>query len=55
MSWKQSFLIAGALGALGWLGVMILGNPHVRAGLVWALRSWVLPPDSDAGWQQEAG
>lgn len=27
-------------------------DPALRAGFAWAVRSWITPPDADAGWQQ---
>ncbi|HEX5416347.1 MAG TPA: hypothetical protein VFZ25_11820 [Chloroflexota bacterium] len=38
-----------------WSIARILQSPSARAGLVWAVRSWFVPPDADAGWEQGPG
>ena len=33
----------------------IIKSSAARDGIVWAIQSWLAPPDSDAGWQQGPG
>lgn len=35
--------------------VRMLANPDARWGIVWAARSWFVPPDAAAGWEQGRG
>jgi hypothetical protein len=48
-------LVAIAAIALAVLLGRLLGNPDVRAGITWAARSWFVPPDAAAGWEQGRG
>ncbi|HEX5416769.1 MAG TPA: hypothetical protein VFZ25_13960 [Chloroflexota bacterium] len=44
--------IVASLVALLTLANRLRTDPTWRAGLAWAIRTWITPPDADAGWQQ---
>lgn len=55
MSWRSLLAIITAAGAFAWLGFKVLQDPDASDSIVWALKSWIHPPDEDAGWQQGPG
>lgn len=48
-------MVVATVGAMVWLGLAILRSPEAKDSLAWAVRSWIFPPDAEAGWQQGPG
>lgn len=44
--------IVASLVALLALANRFRSDPTWRAGLAWAVRTWITPPDADAEWEQ---
>ncbi|MGH2457405.1 MAG: hypothetical protein ACRDIY_00885 [Chloroflexota bacterium] len=55
MNWRTGLAIVGTVAAFAWLGVKLYQDPDARDSVIWALRSWIRPPDADAAWQQGPG
>lgn len=50
---RRLALLAVALG-LTWLGSKVARQEQLKSGIVWAVRSWLVPPDAEARWEQTA-
>ncbi|HVC31954.1 MAG TPA: hypothetical protein VNL16_00420 [Chloroflexota bacterium] len=55
MKYSTFLAVATALTALAWLGSRVVRDPTTRDGIAWAVRTWFVPPDTDASWEQHKG